>query len=257
MCPIQERRLATIRKIQEVKPITGADKICAYRVDGWWVVDQVGKYTVGALVVYLEVDSWVSRVAPTKQNFPHGTTGYDIQTTTHNYFCGGILVHNCSATFYLDPTGDFHVCSRNLDLAPDENNLYWKIAIKNDIENKMRNLGLLGHAIQGEIIGEGIQGNQYKRKPVLHLFDVFSVPLGNYISLAGVHQVAAQLDIKTVPVVERDFPLQHFTIEELLKYAEGESQLNNSQREGLVFQCLNHPEKSFKVISNAWLLGNE
>jgi RNA ligase (TIGR02306 family) len=53
------RKLATIRKIQEIKTIEGADKICAYRVDGWWVVDAIDKYTIGELVTYLEVDSWV------------------------------------------------------------------------------------------------------------------------------------------------------------------------------------------------------
>lgn len=59
------RKLASIRKIAEIKPIPDADKICAYRVDGWWVVDQVGKYSVDDLVIYLEVDSWVpTELAP-------------------------------------------------------------------------------------------------------------------------------------------------------------------------------------------------
>jgi len=53
------RKLASVRKIAEVKPIPDADKICAYRVDGWWVVDQVGKYQVGDLVIYAEPDSWI------------------------------------------------------------------------------------------------------------------------------------------------------------------------------------------------------
>lgn len=53
------RKLATIRKIQEIKSIPDADKIVAYRVDDWWVVDNVGKYSVGELVVYAEPDSWV------------------------------------------------------------------------------------------------------------------------------------------------------------------------------------------------------
>lgn len=60
-----ERQLATIRKIAEIQAIPNADKICAYRVDGWWVVDSVGKYNVGDLVVYLEIDSWVpNSIAP-------------------------------------------------------------------------------------------------------------------------------------------------------------------------------------------------
>ena len=45
-----------------------------------------------------------------------GFIGYDLETTTHNYFCGGVLVHNSSCTFYLDNDDKFHVCSRNLDL---------------------------------------------------------------------------------------------------------------------------------------------
>jgi len=54
-----ERKLASVRKIEEVKPIVGADKICAYRVGGWWVVDAVNKYNVGDLVTYPEIDSFL------------------------------------------------------------------------------------------------------------------------------------------------------------------------------------------------------
>lgn len=54
-----ERKLATIRRIAEIKDIPGADLIQAYRVDGWWVVDSKGKYQIGTDVVYCEVDSWI------------------------------------------------------------------------------------------------------------------------------------------------------------------------------------------------------
>ena len=53
------RKLATIREIEEIKPIPEADKICAYRVDAWWVVDTINKYQVNDLVIYCEVDSWI------------------------------------------------------------------------------------------------------------------------------------------------------------------------------------------------------
>lgn len=53
------RKLATVREIAEIKDIEGADRIVAYRVDGWWVVGQKGDYKVGDEVIYLEVDSWV------------------------------------------------------------------------------------------------------------------------------------------------------------------------------------------------------
>jgi RNA ligase (TIGR02306 family) len=53
------RKLASIKRIQEIKLIEGADLICAYRVDGWWIVDQKEKYSVGDLVVYCEIDSFL------------------------------------------------------------------------------------------------------------------------------------------------------------------------------------------------------
>lgn len=60
-----ERKLASVRRIEEVIQIPNADKIVAYRVGGWKVVDAKDKYNVGDWVVYLEVDSWVPHsIAP-------------------------------------------------------------------------------------------------------------------------------------------------------------------------------------------------
>ena len=51
------RKLATIRKVSEIAPIIGADKICHYRVDGWWVVGSIGRYQFNDLVVYIVIDA--------------------------------------------------------------------------------------------------------------------------------------------------------------------------------------------------------
>jgi RNA ligase (TIGR02306 family) len=53
------RKMASIQRIEEIRSIADADKICCYRVKGWWVVDSVNKYQVGDLVVYFEIDSWI------------------------------------------------------------------------------------------------------------------------------------------------------------------------------------------------------
>lgn len=53
------RKLASVQKIAEVAPIAGADKICKYRINGWWVIDSVDKYSVGDKVVYCEPDSFL------------------------------------------------------------------------------------------------------------------------------------------------------------------------------------------------------
>ena len=53
------RKLATIERIIGVASIPDADKICAYNVRGWWVVDQVGKYATGDLVIFVEIDAFI------------------------------------------------------------------------------------------------------------------------------------------------------------------------------------------------------
>ena len=59
------RKMATIRKIDSIRPIPGADAIECAIVGGWTCVVKKGEYTVGDLAVYLEIDSWVpTELAP-------------------------------------------------------------------------------------------------------------------------------------------------------------------------------------------------
>lgn len=75
---MSERKLATIRRIAEVKEIQGADAIEAVRVDGWWVVAKKGEYKVDSEAVYLEVDSWVpTTIAPFLTKAGHEPKEYE------------------------------------------------------------------------------------------------------------------------------------------------------------------------------------
>lgn len=59
------RKLASIRRIDDVRPIEGADAIECAILGGWQVVIRKGEYAPGDVAVYLEVDSWVpNSVAP-------------------------------------------------------------------------------------------------------------------------------------------------------------------------------------------------
>lgn len=51
------RKLASIQKIAEKKPIEGADAIEAVRVQDWWCVSKMNEFKVGDLCVYFEIDS--------------------------------------------------------------------------------------------------------------------------------------------------------------------------------------------------------
>ena len=53
------KRLATLRRIDAIQPIDGADAIECAVVGEWRVVVKKGKYAPGDLAVYCEIDSWI------------------------------------------------------------------------------------------------------------------------------------------------------------------------------------------------------
>jgi len=160
-----------------------------------------------------------------------------------------------SVTYYVKD-GVFGVCSRNLDLLEDENNTMWKFAITTGLRERMVGLGK-NIAVQGEIIGEGIQGNPYKRiGQTVKIFNGFDIDKYDYLSLDSLLELTKVLELKTVPILDLDFTLPE-TIDELLLMAEGKSILNiKTEREGLVIRS--HDRKiSFKAISNKFLLNEK
>lgn len=159
-----------------------------------------------------------------------------------------------SCTFYLDLFGEFHVCSRNLDLKQTEGNTFWQLALQLDIEGIMRRNSLSGMAIQGEMIGEGIQGNQYKTKLDFYVYDMYNTSTGEYILPIQLESACKRLGLKHVPIIVSNTDIKEQTIESILQFAEGKSQLNGSEREGIVFKSNTVHDLSFKAISNKWLL---
>ena len=161
-----------------------------------------------------------------------------------------------SMTCYLID-GVFGVCSRNLDLKETADNTFWQIARRDNIEGKMR--GLFGVdkdvAIQGELIGPGIQGNIYKlTQPEFYVFDVYDVVSGSYLMPAFRRAIIEHMELNHVPVIADEKDLGIGTVDELLLWAEGVSTLNTKQeREGIVFKQ-SRGGMTFKAISNKYLL---
>jgi RNA ligase (TIGR02306 family) len=157
-----------------------------------------------------------------------------------------------SATFYSTEEG-FGVCSRNLELKETETNTFWVVARKLGLESKLRAIGQ-GLALQGELVGPGIQGNPYKLKePTVYFFSAFDITEQRRIGLKWLKQLMQDLETEMVPLLDQEFELP-YELEELLELADGKSYLNpEAKREGLVIRSLDG-ETSFKVISNEFLL---
>lgn len=150
---------------------------------------------------------------------------------------------------------DSGVCSRNIDLLETEGNTFWQVTRQFQLLDKIKSTGR-NLALQGEVVGEGIQGNPYKLKGYgFYLFDVYDIDRGHYLPPGERQELARALQIQHVPVYpyvalnssERD------TVEFLLKAAYGISKVGVCLREGLVFKR-SDGTASFKVISNEWLL---
>lgn len=333
------RKMATIRKIDEINPIDGADAIEVATVGGWKVVVRKSEYSVGDLAVYCEIDSWIpSTIAPflTKPgHFPkvyEGVEGERLKTVKlRGQLSQGLLLNldnvipetnsfaegddvseylniqkwemavpaqlagqvkgnfpslipktdqervqnlvkelegigdmefevtekleGSSMTCYLID-GEFGVCSRNMDLKRDENNSFWAVAIAEDIEAKMRQVGD-NFAIQGELIGPGIQGNIYKlSKPEFHVFDIYDINEGVYLKPDIRRKTIANMRLNHVPVINPEWVPPN-SIDGILEAAEGKATFNPQQeREGIVFKA-NNGGMTFKAISTSYLLKND
>jgi len=341
------RKLATIRTIDELRPIPGADAIECAVVGGWTVVVKKGEFTAGDAAVYCEIDSWIpTALAPFLSkgseprvfdgipgerlrtvklrgqlsqglllnywNFPEVVTAFhktrladsglfdvtellgivkyeapvpaQLAGEVKSMFPGWIqktdqervqnlkqeLEHwkaeqhlweitekldGSSMTVYLRD-GEFGVCSRNLELKPNPDNSLWKVALRNDLEGKLRALGR-NVALQGELIGEGIQGNPYKiRGQEFYLFDVYDIDRSCYFTPDERKALVQEHNINHVPVFGIYETNESTTIESLLQYAEGDSVMGDivgPTREGLVFKSQTM-QCSFKAISNKFLL---
>jgi RNA ligase (TIGR02306 family) len=160
-----------------------------------------------------------------------------------------------SATYYIK-NGEFGVCSRNLDLLETEGNTFWKVARQLELEQKMASLGK-NISFQGELIGEGIQGNPYGIKgQTVRFFNIFDIDQYSRVDVNEFVSLMERLDLAYVPFLEMDFLLPD-TIEEMLEYAEDKSVLNlKTEREGVVVRSYDMTI-SFKAISNKFLLGEK
>jgi RNA ligase (TIGR02306 family) len=174
-------------------------------------------------------------------------------TSQHQFYMTEKL-DGSSATFYMN-NGVFGVCSRNLELLETEGNTFWKVARELDLENKLKDKGNI--CLQGELIGEGIQGNPYKIKgQTVHFFNGFDIDTQTRMNINDFLILLDELELLSVPILDVAFLLPD-TVEGMLKLAEDKSRLNKlTEREGVVVRSLDNTI-SFKAISNKFLLSEK
>ena len=331
------RALASITRITELTPITGADRIELARVAGWQCVVKKGEFKQGELAVYLEIDA----VPPDREAFawlwqPKGQSGvarpesFRIRTLrlrgtlsqgllmpitqaglsgvnegddvterlgVNKYeppapsgmgdwragfpslvpktdemrvqavpqvleelrgqpFVATVKMDGTSSTFVM-VDGALHACGRNHSIAEGEN-LYWYVAKKHALGEVLAGSSL---AIQGEIVGPGVQKNPVGLKDKsLFVFNIYDTRSGEHLSDAELRKFCSAHGLTPVPVA---FEGERFdeTVDSLLQKAEGTYAGTSNQREGIVIRPVTPMRSttlggrlSFKAISNRYLL---
>ena len=159
--------------------------------------------------------------------------------------------------------GEVGVCSRNLELKLNEENqgnTFIKTATNTGLLYALKSLGK-DIAVQGELMGEGIQGNREKlSEHSIFVFDIFDIDEQRYLNpdeRLEVYETLSNYGFlgSHCPLLEVRVPLISADINDLLSYAEGES-LKHPIREGLVYKRMDG-KFSFKTISNKFLLGEK
>lgn len=165
-----------------------------------------------------------------------------------------------SCTMFLID-GEFGVCSRNINLKETEGSIFWKMARQYDVESKMRGVHR-NFAIQGETLGEGIQGNHYGIKGQdFFVFAIYDITSAKYLTPIARKELCHEMGLKHVPVIQTRCPLSVIAdglgitpIEAILKYADGKSDINpQKMREGIVFKRVDG-QQHFKAVSNEYLI---
>lgn len=367
------RKLATIRKIDRLSPITGADKIELAHTGGWQCVVGKGQFKEGELAVFFEIDSALpaddERYAFLKDRcykkwclsdgtivdeciriktarfkgeisqglfmpmsdfaeelrFPDADFGFDmwplegadvtdelnirhydeiaevamqktgkcsiagnargnfpshlipktdeerLQNLT-KYFTDPVISEmefectekydGSSVTFLYAPSDDpehpFHVCSRNLDLKEAEDNIFWKMARKYNIEEKLKWLYATNDeeiGIQAELVGPGVNANrdQYTDHEI-HVFRIRDIKRNRWLTPNERQMACHILAIPHVKVIHENWKVfKEFTnIEEFLEFVKGKTDRGH-EREGMVWKSKDGTI-SFKVINNEYLL---
>lgn len=339
--PSTSRKMASIKTIKNVQPISDANAIELATIDGWQSVIRKDQFRVGDRVIFIEPDALLPNtpefefmrlkkfrvktcrlrgalsqgICMDPSILPEGLGPYEedfdvseilgikkyeppipihlrgrvrcpiyrlavpktdetrvqnipdvLERHTGKQFYMTEKLDGTSCSVFLDPETGLHVCSRNVDLAPDHEHkyngtAYWDYCTDHNIEEILKTLGGT-ISLQGELFGEGIQKNKYQLKG-LH-YRVY-----NFWDMTNHCYLERQVMLDTVEAfgLGKDFlvpdlgmlTLNH-SVNDLLRMANGTSKLADVPREGIVFRSI--PEAfdlkigrlSFKAVSPDFLL---
>lgn len=185
--------------------------------------------------------------------------GFLEQLTGNPYYIS-LKLDGTSCSFIINYDGEYHVCGRNYSYKKSENHSFWQISKRYEIEEKLRS-SKGKFALQGEIVGQGIQKNKLGIAGTdFYVFNVIELGKGR-VHIDQATKIVEEMGLKFVPIIERGDSFLYFQ-KELLEMAKGTYYTHfpnarpQQQREGIVVRSV-CGKISFKCINNEFLLKEE
>ena len=168
-----------------------------------------------------------------------------------------------SSCYCLIPKGRFskkvkyQFYSHNAIRYPNDGSNWDLVSKQFNMESKLRRLKEyygINFAIEGEIVGPGIQSNIYKFDKINYfVFRMFDVDTGRILPQAEMENVCQKVDLVCVPVLDWTFRLGNkLTVASIVKSSDGISALADVKREGFIITSVKDPTLRAKVKSEAY-----
>lgn len=161
-----------------------------------------------------------------------------------------------------DENGQFFVCSRTQTLKDSKTSPFHVAADTMKIKSKLKDFHeQTGRniAIQGELLGRGIQGTIEKIYDyTVHFFSVYDIDNQEYLPFSQAIEIFNDLQLKTVQVYDIFEPFIRFdTVDDFIEYSDNLPPIHADIPEGIVYHSCSEPVVSFKAISSKFLLKYE
>jgi RNA ligase (TIGR02306 family) len=183
----------------------------------------------------------------------------------HDTWETSIKLDGSSMTVFINNNEEnedvFGVCSRNWLLTDNEENAH-NTFIR--MANKLNYVSILqtvkdvlgfNFAVQGEIMGPGIQGNRETLDEIeFFVFDIYNIDEARYLLPNERMQVVNILGWDHVPILNKNIALASMSIDDIIELANKQKSLNHQIAEGIVFKSTTTQNNSFKSISTRFLL---
>jgi hypothetical protein len=173
-------------------------------------------------------------------------------------------VDGTSITIFWDhEANELHVAGRTIDWDRATGNSYWINALAAGFDTIGPNMG--HNVLQGELVGEGIQGNKLKIKgQKILFFNCFNRETGKYATFDKFKDICSMLALETVPILETNFSIKGMGVDEIVALSMRRSTINpDVWAEGIVLRSMadiRDPKigrLSFKAINPNFLLKYE